>query len=262
MIETWSHGMADENMPEAFLTETFEIVKTHPWWIARARIALATLQRQSIRAPAAVADVGCGWGTNLNALEGAGYQTAGFDISRQILQRIDRPQRRLIEMDLNQPLPPNHSIFDALLSLDVLEHLDDDHGALCRMAQLLRPGGAVIISVPALPELFSEFDRIQGHRRRYLPDTLRQAFQDTGLKVQRIFWWGAWMIPILRRMRPPNAAAGRPVGPPKTYTDYLRLPPWPGPLVMRLAYRWEHTSALNGKLKTGTSLFAVALRES
>jgi hypothetical protein len=47
----------------------------------------------------------------------------------------------------------------------------------------------------------------------------------------------------------------------KTYTDYLRLPPWPGPLLMRLAYRWEHASALNGRLKTGTSLFAVAMRE-
>jgi SAM-dependent methyltransferase len=261
MIETWSHGIADENMPEAFLVDTFEKVKTHPWWLARARIALATLQRQPVVPPATVADVGCGWGTNLDALERAGYQATGFDISRRILQMIDGPQRRLVEMDLNQAMPANHPQFDALLSLDVLEHLDDDRGALVRMSQMLRPGGKAIISVPALPELFSEFDEIQGHRRRYLPETLRKAFDGTGLKVQQIFWWGGWMIPILRRMRPPNKTAGKPVGPVKTYTDYLRLPPWPGPLLMRLAYRWEHASALNGRLKTGTSLFAVAMRE-
>ena len=150
---------------------------------------------------------------------------------------------------------------DALLSLDVLEHLDDDHAALVRMSQLLLPGGTAIISVPALPELFSEFDHIQGHRRRYLPDTLQKAFQNSGFKVRRIFWWGAWMIPILRRMRAQGKAAGPSRRPAKTYTDYLRLPPWPGPVIMRLAYRWEHAATLAGRLKTGTSLFAVAVRE-
>ena len=49
-----------------------------------------------------VADVGCGWGVNLDALEEAGYTVRGLDISRQVLERIDRPSRRLIEADLNQ----------------------------------------------------------------------------------------------------------------------------------------------------------------
>lgn len=79
-------------------------------------------------------------------------------------------------------------MFDALLALDVIEHLDDDRGAVMRMASLLKPGGLAIISVPALPELFSDFDEVQGHRRRYVPETLRAAFQDTGLTVREIFW--------------------------------------------------------------------------
>jgi hypothetical protein len=63
------------------------------------------------------------------------------------------------------------------------------------------------------------------------------------------------MVPVLRRMRLSGADAksGK-----KTYADYLRLPPWPAPLLMRAAYAWEHSRALAGKLKTGTSLFAVA----
>jgi SAM-dependent methyltransferase len=259
MISVWSRGVADENMPESILADTLEQVRRHPWWQARAKLALATLRKHRISPPMSVADVGCGWGTNLEALEKAKYITTGFDISRQILTRIDRPQRNLVELDLNQALPSGHPMFNALLALDVIEHLDDDRSAISKMAQLLKPGGVAIVSVPALPELFSEFDAIQGHRRRYLPETLRSAFVDTGLKVQNIFWWGQWMVPILRRTRNRLVSASQP---PKTYANYLKLPPWPVPVMMSLACAWEHGQAAKGRLKTGTSLFAVAQREN
>ena len=258
MIESWSRGPADENMPEAMLVETLTRVRSHPWWSARARLALAVLQANGVTPPASVLDVGCGWGVNLQALEIAGYRATGLDISRQILELLDRPGRRLIEADLNQPPPAARELTAGALLLDVIEHLDDDRGTLRRIAPLVQPGGTLIVSVPALPELFSDFDRIQGHRRRYVPETLRAAFDDTGFAVQKIFWWGGWMVPVLRRMRQ-NSSANEPAAP-RTYADYLRLPPWPAPLVMRGLYVWEHRRALAGKLRTGTSLFAVARR--
>jgi 2-polyprenyl-3-methyl-5-hydroxy-6-metoxy-1,4-benzoquinol methylase len=254
MITVWSRGVADDNMPERMLLDAIEKVRRHPWYIARAKLVLATLRRHGVLAPAQIMDVGCGWGVTLDTLEEAGYTAFGLDISRQILERIDRPNRRLIEADLNQALPPEAGLSDGLLSLDVLEHLDDDSGAIKRMAPLLRPGGVAVISVPALPDLYAEFDRMQGHRRRYVPDTLRAAFAESELEVQEIFWWGAWMVPILRQTRRGAGASS------KTYTDYLRLPPWPFPYFMKLAYAWEHSRALEGKLQTGTSLFAVARR--
>lgn len=195
----------------------------------------------------------------MDVLEKAGYKITGFDISRRILEMIDRPERNLVEMDLNCELPDEHPCFDALLALDVIEHLDDDRGAVSRMARLLRPGGLAVVSVPALPELFSEYDDIQGHRRRYLPETLRAAFNDTSLVVRDIFWWGAWMVPILRRTRERSEKAGQ--NPKKTYVEYLKLPPWPIPALMKLAYQFEQKKALQGRLKTGTSLFAVAVRK-
>jgi SAM-dependent methyltransferase len=258
MIATWSQGPADANMPEAFLADTLEKVRRHPWWIARAKLARAILEKHGVRPPQTVADAGCGWGTNLDALEKSGYQVTGFDISRRILEMIDQPARTLVELDFNQPLPADHARFDSLLALDVIEHIDDDRAAVAGMARLLKPGGTAIVSVPALPELFSEFDAIQGHRRRYLPETLRAAFANTGLEVREIFWWGSWMVPILRRSR--NRVAGSP-RPAKTYSDYLKLPPWPVPWLMSLAYAREHSPAVRGTLKTGTSLFAVATRQ-
>ena len=260
MITTWSEGMADENMAESILVEQTGLIRRHPWWRARAALTLALLGRLGVRPPARVLDVGCGWGVTLEALERHGYRAVGLDISRRALKALDRPDRAMIEADLTKPLPEGVEPFDAVLALDVIEHLDDDQAAVARLGRLAVPGGAVVVSVPALPDLFTEFDAIQGHRRRYLPDTLRQAFADTGLAVEQVFWWGAWLVPALNRQRrhPRRASAGESAS--QTYSRYLRLPPWPVPWALRLAFALEQGRALAGKLSSGTSLFAVARR--
>ena len=251
MIETWSRGPADECMPEDIIVQTLEKVRRHPWWHARAKLALAVLQKHGVAEAASVLDVGCGWGINLQMLENAGYEVTGMDISRRILELIDRPNRRLIEADLTQPGSGTGQRYHAVLALDVIEHLDDDRAAVAALAKFLRPGGVAVVSVPALPDLFSDFDRVQGHRRRYLPETLRAAFKNTGFSEPALFWWGAWMVPVLKRMRGKQNSG-------KTYSDYLRVPTWPLPLAMNMAFAWEKGRALAGKLKVGTSLFAVA----
>ncbi len=257
MIRTCSQGRADAHMPQEALVQSLQTVRRHPWWRSRASLAVAALRRYGVAPPASILDVGCGWGVTLQALEQAGYRVAGLDISRRILELIDRPNRLLIEADLMAEAPSGLEPSDAVLALDVLEHLDDDRTAVQRLAQLVRPGGLVVLSAPALPELFSDFDAIQGHRRRYLPETLRGAFVGSGLTVQQVFWWGAWMVPVLRRMRQRDLDCQSPR---RTYLDYLRLPPWPGPWIMTLAFAWEKQRALEGRLSTGTSLFAAAQR--
>ena len=179
MITTWSRGEPDGFMPEAILTELSSLIRRHPWWQARTRLVLSIIDQNGISPPARVLDAGCGWGVTLEALEARGYRVCGLDVSRQALERLDRPDSRLIEADLTCPLGPGaaaEAAFDVVLALDVIEHLDDDGAALTSLGRLLRPGGTMIVSVPALPELFSEFDQVQGHRRRYLPDDFQVAF--------------------------------------------------------------------------------------
>ncbi len=259
MIARWSRGVADDNMAEDILVDLAGLVARHPWWKARANLTLALLERLGVRPPATVLDAGCGWGTTLEPLERRGYHAIGLDVSRRTLERLERPGRHLVEADLSQPLPGDARRSDAVLALDVLEHIDDDREAVGRLGALARPGGVVVVSVPALPDLFGEFDAIQGHRRRYLPETLRASFEGTGLVVEQVFWWGAWLVPLLRRQRgqskaTPGASAA------DVYRRYLRLPRWPAPLGLRLAFALEHDRALDRRLNTGTSLFAVARR--
>ena len=259
MIARWSAGAADANMAEAILVDLAPVVARHPWWVARTRLTLDLLDQLGVRPPARVIDVGCGWGTTLEALEGRGYVATGADISRRALDRLDRPGRRLAELDLTAPWAPpaDFEPAAAALALDVIEHIDDDRAAVARLADLVCPGGMVVISVPALPDLFTEFDRIQGHRRRYLPESLAAACADTGLILDRVFWWGAWMVPLLRLSRGKDRS--RPGDTPEaTYARYLSLPPWPAPLAFRAAFALERRRALAGQLKSGTSLFAIA----
>lgn len=256
MIVRWSSGRAEEGMDEAILVDLAGRIERHPWWTARAALTLELLDRLGVRPPSRVLDAGCGWGVTLSALERRGYRADGLDISRKALERLDAPGRTLIEADLNQPWPPGSDTYDAVLALDVIEHLDDDRGAVDRLAERVAPGGVLVVSVPALPDLFGEFDAIQGHRRRYLPETLRAAFSSSGLELDRVFWWGGWLVPNLRRSRlrvrsRPGDSASR------TYLRYLALPPWPAPLALKAFFALEQGRALAGKLMTGTSLFAV-----
>jgi SAM-dependent methyltransferase len=170
---------------------------------------------------------------------------------------VATPRPDLIEADVSQPLETVPIQFDAVLALDVLEHLDDDRAAVRRLEMLVRPGGVLILSVPALPDLFSEFDAVQGHRRRYLREAVQAMFEGSQLQIEQLFWWGRWLVPALTRQRArPRSRPGE--SPARVYRHYLALPPWPFPSLARLAFQYEQERALRGRLEIGTSLFAVA----
>src|SRR5512135_1061760 len=138
MIETWTEGVADENMPEELLVALGAVVRRHPWFQARARLTKEILKNQGVRPPARILDAGCGWGVTMVALERAGYRVDGMDISRRTLERLDRdrPDRKLIVADLTQPIPDGVAAYDAVLALDVIEHIDDDRSAVGQIARL------------------------------------------------------------------------------------------------------------------------------
>jgi SAM-dependent methyltransferase len=248
-------------MPTELLTELAAQVKAHPWWQARANLVLEILKQQKIDPPSPILDAGCGWGQTFEILEARGFRVTGLDISRPALEALDRPGRDLIEADLTRPIEAgmaNRQAFRAVLALDIIEHVDDDRALVATLASLLAPGGILIINVPALPELFSEFDQANGHRRRYTPETLRAAFDGTQLTLERIFYWNAWALPLFSLTRRRSRQHPEPESPLEIYRRHLALPPGPFPWLFRQAFAFEQSRALGGSLRRGTSLMAVA----
>lgn len=89
--------------------------------------------------------------------------------------------------------------FDAVLALDVLEHLDDDTADLREAARLVKPGGLLLVTVPAFPSLWGGQDVVSHHRRRYTRPAPRQLFYRAGLPVPRATHFNTLLFPAGRR---------------------------------------------------------------
>jgi SAM-dependent methyltransferase len=124
--------------------------------------------------------------------------------------RFDADDRvEVLALDLFDPPERQHS---ALVSFNVLEHIPDHVGALAAAHRLLRPGGHVVTFVPAFQFALGQFDRQVGHVRRYTKRTLRAAYQEAGLVVDRLHYVNApgllaWTVGVrMFRMTPGDGA--------------------------------------------------------
>jgi SAM-dependent methyltransferase len=111
----------------------------------------------------------------------------------------DRPEVEAKQLALGSELSIDKPV-DSVIAINVLEHLEDDAGALRSLAELVVPGGTIVLWVPGYQQLYGEFDRRVGHVRRYTPATVSDAVLRAGLQVEvakpvnllgGIAWWAA-----------------------------------------------------------------------
>jgi len=108
---------------------------------------------------------------------------------------------------------PAGSTYDLVCAFEVLEHIKDDDAALADWVRLVRPGGALILSVPAFQRRFAPMDERVGHYRRYEPDELGRKLEDAGLVDPRVIvyaWPLGYVLEAVRnRIDRPKLAAAR-----------------------------------------------------
>ncbi|MFM1982687.1 MAG: hypothetical protein RJB22_1406 [Pseudomonadota bacterium] len=178
---------------------------THWWYVARRRI-LADLMARVIRpAPAArILEVGCGTGHNFDMLGRFGTVEA---------IEIDDGARALAEQRLGRtimtaPLPALDGVadgtYDVIALLDVLEHISDDVTSLQSLKRKLKPGGKILLTVPANPWMWSAHDLAHHHHRRYTQKSLNGVIARAGLKVDLMSHFNSLLFPV--------AAAARMIG--------------------------------------------------
>lgn len=182
----------------------------HFWHRARLNVVTAQLARLDI--PGAVLDIGCGPGQYVRALCAAGYDCMGFDPGDAPTD--PRLAGRLFARTDMATLPADiRSRVSVVLLLDVIEHLADPSELFTRLLNRLPALRAVIVTVPARPELWSELDRRAGHHRRYTRETLAAVVEGAGFVVSdvrymfRLLYPFAWLGRRRAHTRTVNAPA-------------------------------------------------------
>jgi SAM-dependent methyltransferase len=193
-------------------------------------------------------EIGSGTGDYAEAWAHAGVQITASEADPARLMHLKErfvADPRVEVRQLHAPIDVDDD-YDAAVALNVLEHIPDDAGALRSFARLLRPGGAVVLIVPAFPIGMSKFDRSIGHQRRYRKETLRTALESAGLRID-----------VLRHVNGPGLLAWvvgmRLLGMTPGSGPLLRI--WDGHVIPRVR-RWESRH----EPRFGQSILAVARR--
>lgn len=149
------------------------------WWFASRMERIRELVRSRLpRAGARILDLGCGSGRTARTFEAFG-SVVGSDLSWQPLVADAKGGRSRLASRAER-LPFKSGSFDVVTALDLVEHLRDDQPALREMLRILRPGGVLIVTVPAMPLLYGPHDRVLGHWRRYSSAELRRSVRRAG----------------------------------------------------------------------------------
>jgi SAM-dependent methyltransferase len=169
----------------------------HFWYQVRRSLLQALLDGQRLPANARLLDVGCGTGGNSLALAPFGRVVGVDRASNALCLGRERPYASRVCADaLHLPFRP--ASFDAVVALDLLEHLDDDLAGIVELGRVLRPGGLLVAFVPALDILWSYNDDFSHHRRRYTRGQFRARLEAAGLSVQRLTYFNTVLfLPIL-----------------------------------------------------------------
>jgi SAM-dependent methyltransferase len=168
--------------------KTLRRVESWHFWFVSRRELVASLLRREVRAGETLLDVGCGTGANL-ALAGDGVRRLGLDI------HVEELSPGMLQGDA-LALPLQRASVDVVLALDVLEHLDDD-AMLAEAARVLRPGGRLIATVPAVPALWSMRDEAAGHLRRYSRAMLRTLLARHGFRIRELRGFQFVLLPLV-----------------------------------------------------------------
>ena len=139
---------------------------------------------------ARVLDAAVGLGQLARKVYDVGYRIVGVDYSFEAALHVRRNSPiSAVVGDLTM-LPFKPGAFDGVTTGETLEHLDDDRGAVRELGRVLKDGGQIVATVPALQSLWSKSDDYYEHRRRYARQALVGLFRDAGLTVEKASFWG------------------------------------------------------------------------
>ena len=223
------------------------------WWYRARREVLAALIRRTAMPPqgSRILEIGCGTGHNLQMLG----QFGEVDALEVDETARGMAEERLGRQVLSAPLPGLSGVperhYDLIGAFDVIEHIDADAEAVAAIASRLKPGGKLVVSVPAHQWMWSAHDVVNHHVRRYSKRQLKQLIEGSPLKLEAIGYFNSLLFPVAVAERLASRLRG------KENSD-LSLPPKPLNAALERTFAAERHLIARVPLPPGLSLFAVA----
>lgn len=239
-------------MDAALYPAMARLEERHWWFSGRREIAERMLAGLRLPKSAEILDVGCGTGGNLamlskfGAVSGMEFDASALELARRRGVGEIRPGH------LPDAIPFEERRFDLIALMDVLEHVEPDAASLAALRGRLKPGGALFVTVPAFPFMWSHHDVSHHHFRRYRAATLRAVVESAGYRVAFLSYYNMWLFPFISAVR----LAHRGFGDKKADIDQPpRMINW---MLRRIFASERHWLGLGLKCPVGVSLILIA----
>ncbi len=190
----------------------FAVEDSH-WWYRALRRNLDSVLRDHVAEGSSLIDIGCGTGANM-AQWGGRYDVTGIDYAFEGLGYChERGLRNVARADAAR-LPFASASFDVAVSCDVLCHqsLPDKAAVIAEWTRLVKPGGLIVVNLPAYQWIYSSHDvHVETDKRFSIPET-RALLRNAGAEPLQICYWNTWLFPLIaaarlyRRLRPPQGS--------------------------------------------------------
>ncbi|MDI6842826.1 MAG: class I SAM-dependent methyltransferase [Anaerosomatales bacterium] len=244
-------------MDESLLLKIGDVEEKHWWFAVRRRIVLQAIGDAVATDDLRVLEIGCGtggfmlhlkrsypkWtvqGVEPNAAAVHVAQDRGCPVSVGALPDLDAPDSQT----------------DLVIALDVLEHCEDDGAAMRRIYDILAPDGLLVVTVPALPSLWSIHDEDNAHFRRYTKASLQRLLAGSGFQTERLTYFNMLLLPLgyASRAMANVTRSRKALG--------VDTPPEPLNGLLKALFGLEATALRHADLPVGMSLLAVARKEN
>jgi len=178
----------------------FQSEEKNFWFRVRNRIITKMISRHVSRS-SHILEVGCGTGFVSQYLKKKGYHIDCADIFPQALRfcRLREAGDNYFQYNLSERIFIEE--YDGICAFDILEHIDDDESAIRNIHDALKPGGRVVITVPAGKNLWSAIDQFTEHKRRYSYSELKAKLQNNGFTIIKLSYFMTFLYPFILLFR-------------------------------------------------------------
>ncbi len=212
-------------MEKAYYNQYYDFERNHWWFLARAKILEAYVGKWN-KSDLKILDAGTGTGANSIWLSRYG-EVVSMEFDKDCIDySSQRNGLKYIQGSLLQ-LPFKNESFDLICAFDVIEHIEDHQLAVSEMIRVCKPGGKILITVPAFRHLWSEHDEINHHFRRYTQTQLKALFQREEGELKNCSYFNFYLYPLVLLARIANKFMSLFKNSEKSKSDFEKFNPGP-----------------------------------